>query len=81
MKLAYSDGLHYITDPLPAVAVADLLSDDYNAPRRLDRAGNEQPLTSDHASAWCCRTADAEGNLDLVHPDATADEAGWCAGW
>nr|GFD61650.1 hypothetical protein [Tanacetum cinerariifolium] len=35
MKLAYSDGLHHITDPdHMRVAVADLLSDRYSDARR-----------------------------------------------
>ncbi len=41
MKLAYSDGLHYITDPQHMkVAVQDLLSDDY-ARRRREQIGEQ----------------------------------------
>lgn len=49
MKLAYSDGLHYITDPLHMrVAVADLLSDAYSSQRReqiVDQAQTPKPGT------------------------------------
>ncbi|MCZ7080182.1 gamma-glutamyltransferase, partial [Salmonella enterica] len=44
MKLAYSDGLHYITDPAHMrVAVADLLSDDYSTRRRSEIGEQAQP--------------------------------------
>jgi gamma-glutamyltranspeptidase/glutathione hydrolase len=67
MKLAYSDGLHYITDPLHMrVAVADLLSDTYSSQRReqiVDQA--QQPDPGDpHASGTVyLATADAQGNM------------------
>lgn len=67
MKLAYSDGLHYITDPLHMrVAVADLLSDDYSSRRRGQIGEQAQPPKpgDPHASGTVyLATADAEGNM------------------
>ncbi|WLH77599.1 gamma-glutamyltransferase family protein [Pseudomonas sp. FP2335] len=67
MKLAYSDGLHYITDPLHMrVAVADLLSDDYSRRRRAQIGEHAQPPKpgDPHASGTVyLATADAEGNM------------------
>ncbi len=67
MKLAYSDGLHYITDPLHMrVAQADLLSDDYSR-RRRELIGEHAlpPKPGDpHASGTVyLATADAQGNM------------------
>jgi gamma-glutamyltranspeptidase/glutathione hydrolase len=67
MKLAYSDGLHYITDPRHMrVAVADLLSDAYSA-RRREQIGEQAlpPAPGDpHASGTVyLATADEEGNM------------------
>ncbi len=67
MKLAYADGLHYITDPQHMrVAASTLLSDDYTAHRRAqigERA--RQPAHGDpHASGTVyIATADGEGNM------------------
>ncbi|RXU67863.1 gamma-glutamyltransferase [Pseudomonas protegens] len=67
MKLAYSDGLHHITDPAHMrVAVADLLSDAYSARRRGQIAEQAQPPKpgDPHASGTVyLATADAEGNM------------------
>ncbi|WP_413770021.1 gamma-glutamyltransferase, partial [Vibrio vulnificus] len=67
MKLAYSDGLHYITDPLHMrVAVADLLSAEYSARRRSQIGEQAQaPKPGDpHASGTVyLATADGEGNM------------------
>lgn len=67
MKLAYSDGLHYITDPLHMrVAVADLLSDAYSTRRRGQIGEQAQPPKpgDPHASGTVyLATADAEGNM------------------
>ncbi len=67
MKLAYSDGLHHITDPLHMrVAVADLLSDDYSTRRRSQIGEQAQPPKpgDPHASGTVyLATADAEGNM------------------
>ncbi|WP_110950291.1 gamma-glutamyltransferase family protein [Pseudomonas bohemica] len=67
MKLAYSDGLHYITDPAHMrVAVGDLLSDGYSAQRReLITNQAQAPDPGDpHASGTVyLATADAEGNM------------------
>ena len=67
LKLAYSDGLHYITDPqYMRVAVADLLSTGY-AQKRRELIG-EQALAptpgEPHSSGTVyLATADAEGNM------------------
>ncbi|MCU7647164.1 gamma-glutamyltransferase family protein [Pseudomonas piscis] len=67
LKLAYSDGLHYITDPTHMqVAVGDLLSDAYSRRRRvligdqarLPTAGDPQASGTVYLA-----TADAEGNM------------------
>ena len=67
MKLAYSDGLHYITDPLHMrVAVADLLSEDYSARRRGQIGEQAQPPKpgDPHASGTVyLATADGQGNM------------------
>nr|BFD42555.1 gamma-glutamyltransferase family protein [Pseudomonas sp. FFPRI_1] len=67
LKLAYSDGLHYITDPLHMkVAVADLLSDAYSSRRRAQISEQAQPPApgDPHASGTVyLATADAEGNM------------------
>lgn len=67
MKLAYSDGLHYITDPAHMrVAVADLLSDGYSCRRRGQIGEQAQPPApgDPHASGTVyLATADAEGNM------------------
>ncbi len=67
MKLAYSDGLHYITDPQHMrVAVADLLSEAYSTRRRGQIGAQAQaPKPGDpHASGTVyLATADAEGNM------------------
>jgi gamma-glutamyltranspeptidase/glutathione hydrolase len=67
MKLAYSDGLHHITDPQHMrVAVADLLSEAYST-RRREQIGEQAqaPKPGDpHASGTVyLATADAEGNM------------------
>lgn len=67
MKMAYADGLHYITDPAHMrVAAADLLGEGYAQRRRAlisERAA--EPLHGDpHASGTVyLATADAEGNM------------------
>lgn len=67
MKLAYSDGLHYITDPLHMrVAVADLLSDAYSRQRReqiADQAREPNPGDPHASGTVYPATADAEGNM------------------
>ncbi|MCX4063787.1 gamma-glutamyltransferase family protein [Pseudomonas sp. S1Bt30] len=67
MKLAYSDGLHYITDPLHMrMAVDDLLSDSYSTRRRGQIGEQAQPPKpgDPHASGTVyLATADAEGNM------------------
>lgn len=67
MKLAYSDGLHYITDPLHMrVAVADLLSEAYSTRRRAQIGERAQPPQhgDPHASGTVyLATADADGNM------------------
>jgi gamma-glutamyltranspeptidase/glutathione hydrolase len=67
MKLAYSDGLHYITDPLHMrVAVADLLSDAYSSHRRqqiTDQAREPNPGDPHASGTVYLATADAEGNM------------------
>jgi len=67
MKLAYSDGLHYITDPAHMrVAVEALLSDDYARRRRAQIGDQAQaPKPGDpHASGTVyLATADGEGNM------------------
>lgn len=67
MKLAYADGLHYITDPEHMrVAIADLLSAEYASQRR-GHIGEQAllPKPGDpHASGTVyLATADAEGNM------------------
>jgi gamma-glutamyltranspeptidase/glutathione hydrolase len=67
LKMAYTDGLHYITDPAHMrVAAADLLSDGY-AQRRRAEIGElaAEPRAGDpHASGTVyLATADAEGNM------------------
>lgn len=67
MKLAYSDGLHYITDPEHMrVAVADLLCDEYAARRRGQIGETAQPpVHGDPLASGTVylATADAEGNM------------------
>jgi len=67
LKLAYSDGLHYITDPLHMrIAVEDLLSDRYSKHRREQITDQALPPTpgDPHASGTVyLATADAEGNM------------------
>jgi len=67
MKLAYSDGLHYITDPAHMrVAVADLLGDAYSRRRRAQIGERAQPPKpgDPHASGTVyLATADGEGNM------------------
>lgn len=67
MKLAYADGLNYITDPQQMkVAVADLLSPDYIEQRRsLIGDTARPPLHGDpHGSGTVyLATADADGNM------------------
>lgn len=67
MKLAYSDGLHYITDPAHMrVAVEDLLSDRYAAQRRAqigEQAQAPQPGDPHASGTVYLATADAEGNM------------------
>ena len=67
MKLAYSDGLHYITDPQHMrVAVKDLLSEDYARRRRQQIGEQAQPPKpgDPHASGTVyLATADADGNM------------------
>jgi gamma-glutamyltranspeptidase/glutathione hydrolase len=67
MKLAYSDGLHHITDPQHMrVAVADLLSDGYSEQRRAligQRAQAPKPGEPHASGTVYLATADAEGNM------------------
>ncbi|MES3708648.1 gamma-glutamyltransferase family protein [Pseudomonas putida] len=67
MKLAYSDGLHYITDPQHMrVAVQDLLSEKYVNRRRAEIGERAQPPKpgDPHSSGTVyLATADAEGNM------------------
>lgn len=67
MKLAYSDGLHYITDPRHMqVAVADLLSDEYASRRRAEigeRAMAPKPGDPHASGTVYLAAADAEGNM------------------
>ncbi|MGE8098397.1 gamma-glutamyltransferase family protein [Pseudomonas fluorescens] len=67
MKLAYSDGLHYITDPQHMrVAVEDLLSENYVAHRRAqigEQALAPQPGDPTASGTVYLATADAEGNM------------------
>jgi gamma-glutamyltranspeptidase/glutathione hydrolase len=67
MKLAYSDGLHHITDPQHMrVAVADLLSDGYSEQRRAligERAQAPKPGEPRASGTVYLATADAEGNM------------------
>ena len=67
MKLAYSDGLHYITDPQHMrVAVDDLLSDAYASQRREqigERAVAPQPGDPHASGTVYLATADADGNM------------------
>jgi gamma-glutamyltranspeptidase/glutathione hydrolase len=67
MKLAYSDGLHYITDPQHMrVAVDDLLSDAYASHRRAqigERAVAPQPGDPHASGTVYLATADADGNM------------------
>jgi gamma-glutamyltranspeptidase/glutathione hydrolase len=67
MKLAYSDGLHHITDPLHMkVAVADLLTDRYSAKRRAmigKRALDPRPGDPHASGTVYLATADAQGNM------------------
>lgn len=67
MKLAYSDGLHYITDPAHMrVAVEDLLSDRYAAQRRAqigEQAQAPQPGDPHASGTVYLASADAEGNM------------------
>ena len=67
MKLAYADGLHYITDPEHMrVAAADLLAECYCAERRgLIGERAREPLHGDPQSSGTVyiATADGEGNM------------------
>ncbi|MFJ3483438.1 gamma-glutamyltransferase family protein [Pseudomonas sp. NPDC090202] len=67
MKLAYSDGLHHITDPEHMrVAVNDLLSESYAGQRRAligDTAIAPQPGDPKASGTVYIATADAEGNM------------------
>ncbi|WP_397452600.1 gamma-glutamyltransferase [Pseudomonas sp. NA-150] len=67
MKLAYSDGRHYITDPEHMrVAVNDLLSAEYASRRRAEIGEQALPPKpgDPHASGTVyLATADAEGNM------------------
>lgn len=67
MKMAYADGLHYITDPSHMrVACADLLSAGYAAHRRSQIGELALPPRHDdpHASGTVyMATADGEGNM------------------
>ncbi|WNW10000.1 gamma-glutamyltransferase family protein [Pseudomonas sp. DTU_2021_1001937_2_SI_NGA_ILE_001] len=67
LKLAYSDGLHHITDPEHMrVAVADLLGEAYTQRRRalIGDTALEPKAGDPHASGTVyLATADAEGNM------------------
>lgn len=67
LKLAFADGKKYITDPRHmSVAVADLLSEEYAAKRRLligERALEPEPGTPPRGGTVYLATADGEGNM------------------
>lgn len=81
MKLAFIDGLHYITDPAHmSVSVKDLLSAGYGADRRkliTDKAlmpAPGHPVASD--TVYLC-TADDEGNMvSLIQSNAMSFGSG-----
>ena len=73
MKLAYSDGLHYITDPAHMrVAVADLLSDDYSTRRRGEIG--EQAEGAVHWGAPTAMVCVADASSALRAPSPTRGE-------
>ena len=67
VKLAFSDGLHHITDPKRMkVSVADLLSEDYASARRAligERAALPGPGTPPKGGTVYLNAADDEGNM------------------
>ncbi len=67
LKLAFSDGLHYITDPrYMEAAVEDLLSTEYGQKRKTligEKALEPRPGSFDAGGTVYLATADGEGNM------------------